>query len=136
MPIQQHFFQLQFDQPINVSVQVGDEIYFTTPTGSSVTGAGTSFALNQSIQFAGTVHIVYESSIVVVFNCDDSQFGLPNNPCLDNVPDQGDFIMFAKNGVVNTSSILGYYAEVKMVNNSNEKAKLFAVSTDISESSK
>jgi hypothetical protein len=44
--------------------------------------------------------------------------------------------MFAKNHVVNTSSLLGYYADVKFENNSKEKAELFSVNSEITESSK
>ena len=51
-------------------------------------------------------------------------------------PSQGDYIMFGKSNVVNSSSLLGYYAEVKFVNNSHQKAELFSVGSEISESSK
>ncbi len=33
--------------------------------------------------------------------------------------------MFSKNKSVNNSSLLGYYAEIILVNNSNEKAEMF-----------
>ena len=36
----------------------------------------------------------------------------------------------------NTSSMLGYYASVNFVNNSTEKAELFSVGSEITESSK
>jgi len=44
--------------------------------------------------------------------------------------------MFAKNQAINTSSLLGYYADVKFENNSRTKAELFSVGSEISESSK
>ena len=44
--------------------------------------------------------------------------------------------MFAKNTSVNLSGLVGYYAEVKISNNSNEKAELFAISSGITPSSK
>mgnify|MGYP003148580307 CR=1 FL=1 len=140
MPLQEHYFQLQFDKPLNVSVQPGDDVYFTSLINSTVSGpvdTAVSFPLNaQNLQYAGTVHLVFESSIVVMFMCDDAQFGQSNNPCLAHLPSQGDFIMFSKDNAVNMTSLLGYYAEVKMVNDSNEKGKLFAVSADVTESSK
>ena len=46
------------------------------------------------------------------------------------------YYFFAKNHVVNTSSLVGYFADVKLENNSTEKAELFAVSSEITESSK
>lgn len=137
MPIQEHFYQLNFDEPLNVSLQPGDEIYFTPIGSTSVVDDGTSFNINsQSVKYSGSVHLVFETSIVVMFICDDALYGQSTNPCLDQVPNPGDFIMFSKDNSVNLSSLLGYYAEVEVVNDSNEKAKLFAVSTDISESSK
>ena len=44
--------------------------------------------------------------------------------------------MFSKDNRVNTSSIVGYYAEVALENNSKEKIELFAVGSEISQSSK
>ncbi len=44
--------------------------------------------------------------------------------------------MFSKTNSFNTSSIKGYYAKVRLDNDSTEKIELFAVSSDISESSK
>ncbi len=57
-----------------------------------------------------------------------------------NVPSvsltQNDFVMFSKPNSFNTSSIKGYYAKVRLDNDSTEKIELFAVSSEISESSK
>ena len=49
---------------------------------------------------------------------------------------QDDFLMFSKNKFVNNSSLLGYYAEIKMINDSTDEAELFAVSSEIAPSSK
>tara|TARA_R100000951_G_scaffold101507_1_gene93129 strand:- start:2889 stop:3215 length:327 start_codon:yes stop_codon:yes gene_type:complete len=49
---------------------------------------------------------------------------------------EGDFIMFSKNKEVNNNSLLGYYAEVKLTNNSIKKAELFALGSEVTESSK
>ena len=51
-------------------------------------------------------------------------------------PSAGDFISFAKDKTVNTSSLVGYYASVNFVNNSHDKVELFSVGSEISESSK
>tara|TARA_R100000152_G_C6781827_1_gene217262 strand:+ start:2491 stop:3087 length:597 start_codon:yes stop_codon:yes gene_type:complete len=58
----------------------------------------------------------------------------PANPIPQPTP--GDFIMFAKNRVVNTSGIIGYYADIKLVNHTTKKAEMFAISSGIIESSK
>ena len=44
--------------------------------------------------------------------------------------------MFSKDPIVNNSSLLGYYAEVKLSNDSTEKAELFALGSEITQSSK
>ena len=44
--------------------------------------------------------------------------------------------MFAKQSVINNTGMLGQYAEVKFINNDTAKAELFAVSAEISQSSK
>ena len=44
--------------------------------------------------------------------------------------------MFSKDNKANLSSLLGYYAETKFVNNSTEEAELFSVGTEVFESSK
>ena len=53
-----------------------------------------------------------------------------------SAPGSDDFIMFSKNKSVNNSSLLGYYAEVKLTNDSDKKAELFALGSEVSESSK
>jgi len=47
-----------------------------------------------------------------------------------------DYVMFVKNQVINTSGVSGYYAEAKFENNSKTKAEIFAVSSEVTESSK
>ena len=51
-------------------------------------------------------------------------------------PSTSDFILFSKDARANMSSLLGYYAEVEFVNNSTEEAEIFAVNSEIVESSK
>ena len=51
-------------------------------------------------------------------------------------PSDNDFIFFAKSNIVNTSALSGYYAEIEMKNDSTSYAELFAVSSQISISSK
>ena len=51
-------------------------------------------------------------------------------------PPHGAFISFAKEKKINTSSLLGYYADIKFINDSTEKIELFSVGSEINESSK
>ena len=51
-------------------------------------------------------------------------------------PIQNTYIMFAKDAIINTSSLLGYYADVTFTNYSSQKIELFSVNSDITQSSK
>lgn len=44
--------------------------------------------------------------------------------------------MFSKNTAVNNSSLLGYYAEVKLTNSRTDKIELFSIGAEVVESSK
>lgn len=46
-------------------------------------------------------------------------------------PESGDFIFFAKDSVINTSGIAGYYAEVKMEITPYASEELFAVNAEV-----
>jgi hypothetical protein len=52
------------------------------------------------------------------------------------LPVAGDYVFFGKDTKVNTSGLKGYYAEVEMKNDSTVQAELFAVSSEITPSSK
>jgi len=51
-------------------------------------------------------------------------------------PADGNFIFFGKNEGVGMAGITGYYAEVEMKNETTSEAELFAVSSELFESSK
>ena len=121
---------LTFSDPINVSLQVGDTAYFM-PTGTS--GGFATAALGDVIAF-GTVSAIINPLgllpgpiIVAVYY--DNNSGIP-------VPTMSDYIMFGKDKTVNSSSLIGYYADVKFVNNSDQKVELFSVGSEVVESSK
>lgn len=57
---------------------------------------------------------------------------VPTNPGIT----ADDFIMFSKNKAVNNSSLLGYYAEVKLSNDSTDKVELFSIGSEVTQSSK
>ena len=116
---------LPFSGPINSSVQVGDTVYYSALL--TVPGTGMQTASSGSAMLLGIVTSIGSTSINVIY--DDG----PNGPAL---PSTGDYIMFEKNEQVNSSSILGHYADVKLVNYSTDKIELFSISSEISESSK
>ena len=110
---------------VNLSMQAGDFIYFIS--GFSL--GGFDYQDESNIRFLGEITLIgvagNVSAVTVIY--DSTQVSLPN---------VGDFIFFAKDKQVNTSSLLGYYASVNFVNNSTKKAELFAIGSEISESSK
>jgi len=109
---------LVFTSYINMSLQVGDVIYFQTPnTSGNFTTIDTD-----TIQEFGTVSEITDYTVTV--------------SAVVNTPSQGDYILFAKDRLVNTSSLRGYFASAKFENDSKEYAELFAVSSEITESSK
>ena len=54
----------------------------------------------------------------------------------NQLPTTSSYIFFSKDNKVNSSSILGYYAEVTFKNNSTTEAELFSIGCVIGESSK
>ena len=118
---------------LNSSAQVRDAMYYTNPVG---VGAFNTSDL-ESIKQLGIIKSITKDTglsssryVVVVDHqpiLGHSQVGLDVND---------SFFMFSKNNEVNSTSLLGYYAKVNFVNNSTEKAELFSVGSEISESSK
>ena len=101
----------------NVSLQIGDVAYYVKDddTSTSVTSFTDSVERIGVITSIGTSYIVVDSTIE---------------------PPADAFLMFSKDKVANNTSLLGYFAEVKLINNSTEKAELFALSSEIGLSSK
>ena len=112
---------LNFDG-MNVSAQVGDTAYYSF--NPNTIGGFDTVVLPDTVQF-GIIIAVTATSITVEY--DDA---------LVNAPPTGAFISFVKDKKVNTSSLLGYYADAKFVNDSKGKVELFSVGSEIAESSK
>ncbi len=112
---------LKFNKDINCSVQVGDNIYYVPSTTSNNVSTATGYS---NIVKSGDV--LYVSKRYIVVNHD------ANVP----PPTNGDFIMFSKDNIANLSSLLGYYADVKFVNVSTDKAEIFSIGCEVFESSK
>ncbi len=115
-----------------------------------------SHALNQAVQ-PGTSDTAYYADIQdytlangdVVSNASEfieigpiTAIDYPNKQITCDVdtfvvlPAVNDFIFFSKDNRANMTSLLGYYAEVEVINNSTEKVELDSVGTEIFESSK
>tara|TARA_R100000234_G_C4984065_1_gene172380 strand:+ start:770 stop:1135 length:366 start_codon:yes stop_codon:yes gene_type:complete len=119
------FIVLNFDN-VNNSLQVGDIVYCSTGM--------TNLGGFNSTQVSNTNLIGPVTSIV-----DNTPAGWDitvNHNSLAPAPIPGEFISFVKDKTANTSSLVGYYANARFVNDSKTKAELFSVGTEISESSK
>tara|TARA_R110002012_G_scaffold10514_6_gene48026 strand:+ start:420 stop:806 length:387 start_codon:yes stop_codon:yes gene_type:complete len=118
---------------INCSLQVGDLIYArdiqtqpgainpqTGSTGSTGTGSSHLVGVLRRIEdLGGSFLLIVDQSMV------DTPYS----------PSPSDFLMFSKYSQ-GDSGVFGYYAKAKLVNNSTEKAEIFAVSSEITINSK
>ena len=119
MPI----IELQFDNAINTSLQVGDIVYYCNPI-SSGKGSITTNTFDQIIKL-GDCERISANSIRV-----------QNVPPSIDVPLENAFILFSKDNAVNLSTMKGYFAKAELRNNSTVEAELFSVGIDTVESSK
>ena len=101
----------------NASLQVGDTLYYVSTDPNLP-----DFASGSPTKI-GTISAISGSSITV-----------PGTGPF-NVS-AGDFLMFSKNKNVNNTSLVGYFAEVKLENNSTTKAELFTLGSEVAVSSK
>jgi len=106
---------LTFANTVNSSIQVGDNVYYSTIT-NGVTDAPTE---------VGGVTAFTNTTVTCSMNAGASTTGLASK-----------FFFFAKDNKANLSSLIGYHAEVEMKNDSSSEIELFQVGSDISESSK
>lgn len=126
---------IQFSDPINFSVQIGDLAWYV-PTGTSGV-PGNQYSTGQASNNVNPLN----NAVLMGEITDINRTTLPyhiNVPSIGplTTPFAQDFIMFSKNNKANLSDLTGYFAEAKFTNNSTEKAELFAVSSEIVESSK
>ena len=108
--------KIEFDNPINSSLQTEDVIYVCDATNGVIDDTPT---------LAGKVIEVSSNYIVI-----------DKNPMGQPIINNGQFILFAKDVRVNESSLKGYYADITFENSSNTKTELFAISSEVTSSSK
>jgi len=116
---------------LNASLQVGDYVFSSsTQTNGAYDVQGISSFINGDVQLGRVRSItdpVNSTGYVVEIELDDPSV----------LPSSSDYFYFVKDSRVNKSGLKGYYAEVKFENTDNtKKSELFAISTEITESSK
>ena len=102
-----NFYDLSFVDKINVSLQVGDMIFFQESNNGPIKQLGTCISI---------------SGLTIRANWDGTSA---------NEPEDGDFVLFAKDSEKNTSGIIGYHASVEMKTTSSDKKELFAVNSEV-----
>ena len=131
MPI----LQLNFNYPINDSAQIEDAVFvfqnlsnqanFSVDVSASATYLGNILSINNPNNEVGggqTYIWVYHPA--------------PAPAVWSTLNIGADYIMFQKHRSPGVSGVLGYYAEMEFRNNSTKKAELFAVGSEVFESSK
>ena len=111
---------------LNVSLQVGDMVYATpTMTQAGAEDLEDTRGPTGSAKLVGVLRRIDEpSSGIFRLDVDETPFVSPY------APEDDDFIMFSKYSQTD-GDINGYYAKANFVNDSREKAELFAVSSEI-----
>jgi len=96
---------INFDKNINTSLQKGDTVLFLKD------GSLIELGICQSVATDRLSFVVDVSSTT------------PR-------PVIGDYFMFAKNNVINSSGLIGYQATIKMENDSTDFCELYAVNSE------
>ena len=123
---------LIFSQPLNTSISIGDTVYYQEP----ITALGFNYlqTTSPSILLGVVTAVDFANNSISVDS--DTQVTITST----------HYITFSKDNAVALSSVIGYYAAVKMVNDKNGDgttdnnrhipAELYQVSVDTFESSK
>jgi len=115
---------LEFTQPLNASCEVGDTAYYVDMSTSEKSG----FTINSTDPIEiGTIIEIADRLATPTVKVYSTLAGWGTTPT--------SFIFFSKDNKANLSSPLGYYASVKLVNDSTTEAEMHAVSMDIFTSS-
>tara|TARA_R100001463_G_scaffold89868_2_gene144602 strand:- start:302 stop:703 length:402 start_codon:yes stop_codon:yes gene_type:complete len=127
---------LNFQYEVNTSLQVGDNVYFSSP--DSLGGYQTNNI--SDLTHCGTVFNILSPFSIEI----ESDYQNPDGTAIPaNVPQVDSYISFSKGGGsgtgggnVNQNEVVGYYAEARFSNNDTIKAELFSVASEITENSK
>jgi len=121
---------LTFPDPLNVSLAIGDTAYYvaTNTKGGFLTTQQSSNTNEETIVKIGAVSAINQTTNTITIATNTLQS--------NQLPTTSSYIFFSKDNKVNSSSILGYYAEVTFKNNSTTEAELFSIGCVTGESSK
>ena len=109
---------------LNQSLSVGDTAYYVTLADA----AGGFQSSTGSITSLGEVKAINNSTNTITVEVDNVTIGTNSL--------NGKMLLFSKDNKVNTSGLTGYFASVKMSNDSTSSSELFSVGSEIVQSSK
>lgn len=122
------FATLTFSAPINASCQVGDTAYYVNTLNSA---GGFQVASTVTVTEIGEIREINNPSSTSPTMKVETTVGYAD---LNGLTDK--YILFNKDNKANLSSPTGYYASVKLVNDSTTTAELYSVTMDTFTSSK
>jgi len=122
------FATLTFSAPINASCQVGDTAYYVNTLNSS---GGFQVASTITVTEIGEIREINNPSSTSPTMKVETTVAYAD---LNGLTDK--YILFNKDNKANLSSPTGYYASVKLVNDSTTTAELYSVTMDTFTSSK
>ena len=118
---------------MNNSLEIGDKVYYIN---NPVNYQGSGFLTGDGSDGTSNMIIIGTVSAFTTTSTGFTIWAEESTGATFSTLDSGDFIFFSKDNAVNMSSVLGYYNKVIFENNSPKPAELYAVSCDITESSK
>jgi len=108
----------------------GDTVYYIANANLPTSG---NFNISDSLDDIVEIGDITAFNIIVEGSSYTVEVDCTNNITL---PSSGDFIFYTKDNAVSKSSLIGYYAETKFVNNSTDYAEIFRTGIRAVESSK
>ena len=105
---------LNFSNPIQVSVQIGDTVYYTDDINGETI-----------VEIGLVTDIDFDTNTITATIADTT-----------TRPTTSSFILFSKTNSANISGLTGYYMRVDLKNDSTEDCEIFSVGTEVFESSK
>lgn len=118
---------MEFANEINESLQVNDTVYYYSAGDDEPNWETGDYT--PPITKLGACTAISADRKSLTCNIDDST----PRPTVGN---SGNLITFVKNNKVNTTSLKGYYLELKLTNTTSKDFELFSVGSEIVESSK
>jgi len=116
---------ITFDEDINTSLSLNDTIHYVVKTNI---GDGDVIDSANLVEYDLPIVSIGKNTITVEHDTG------ANPPA--TIFEEGDFVLFKKDSLVNKSGVTGYYAEATFKNDAKIKAELFSASSQINESSK